>query len=57
MGSDEFGAEGSLGKIVGEDGTFGVLSDMLGWVQDAVSAAGYFAGGDLQEAIAGGFMA
>lgn len=57
MGSAEFGDTGSIGRIVGENGTFGVLSDLIGWVSDFVSAAGYFTGGDLQEAIAKGFMA
>ncbi|MFS4488331.1 hypothetical protein [Dietzia kunjamensis] len=57
MGSEAFDADGSLGRIIGEDGTFGVLSDLIGWVSDFVSAAGYFAGGDLQEALGKGFMA
>ena len=57
MGSEAFGADGSLGRIIGEGGTFGVLSDLIGWVSDFVSAAGYFAGGDLQEALGKGFMA
>ncbi|GAA1716617.1 hypothetical protein [Dietzia cercidiphylli] len=57
MGSEAFGADGSLGRIIGEDGTFGVLSDLIGWVSDFVSAAGYFAGGDFQEALGKGFMA
>lgn len=57
MGSEAFGADGSLGRIIGEDGTFGVVSDLIGWVSDFVSAAGYFAGGDLQAAFDAGFMA
>ena len=57
MGSEAFGADGSLGRIIGEDGTFGVLSDLIGWVSDFVGAAGYFAGGDLQAAFDAGFMA
>ncbi|MBB0990797.1 hypothetical protein G6009_04845 [Dietzia sp. SLG510A3-30A2] len=57
MGIDAFGADGSLGRIIGEKGTFGVLSDLIGWVSDFVSAAGYFAGGDFQEALGKGFMA
>lgn len=56
MGSDEF-ADGSLGAIFGKEGTFGVLSEMLGWVNNLVKGIGYFAGGDLQEALANGFMA
>lgn len=57
MGSEAFGEDGSMSSIFGEDGTFGVLSDMLGWMKSLVSGIGYFAGGDLQEAIDGGFMA
>lgn len=57
MGSTEFGAEGSLGGILGADGTVGVVADMLGWVNNLVKGIGYFAGGDLQEALAKGFMA
>ena len=47
---------GSLGGVVGEDGTFSILSGFLGNIDKFVKAAGYFAGGDLQEAIANGFM-
>ncbi|WP_188064785.1 hypothetical protein [Dietzia sp. ANT_WB102] len=56
MGSDAFGADGSLGGIFGPEGTFDVLSDMLGWVNNLVKGIGYFAGEDLQAAIANGFM-
>ena len=48
---------GSLGGVVGKDGTFSILSGFLGNIDKFVKAAGYFAGGDLQEAIANGSMA
>lgn len=57
MGSEAFGADGSLGGILGEDGTLGVVASMLGWVNNLVKGIGYFAGGDLQEALGKGFMA
>ncbi|WP_167400730.1 hypothetical protein [Dietzia lutea] len=57
MGSTEFGPEGSLGAILGGDGTLGVVSTMLGWVNNLVKAVGYFVGGDFQEAFDAGFMA
>ncbi|GLB63459.1 hypothetical protein NCCP2495_13380 [Dietzia sp. NCCP-2495] len=47
---------GSLKGIVGEDGAFGLLSDLLGNIGNFVDAADYFTGEDFQEAIAGGFM-
>ena len=47
---------GSLEGVVGEDGTFDILAGFIGTIDKFVKAAGYFTGGDLQEAIAGGFM-
>ncbi|MGX1858601.1 hypothetical protein ACWIFB_14390 [Dietzia sp. NPDC055340] len=47
---------GSLGGVIGKDGTFGILSDLLGNVDKFVKAAGYFTGEGFQEALAGGFM-
>ncbi|MBB1012799.1 hypothetical protein BXY47_2712 [Dietzia kunjamensis] len=57
MGSEAFGDDGSLGGILGEGGTFDVVSSMLGWVNNLVKGIGYFAGGDLQEAWNNGFIA
>ena len=57
MGSEAFGADGSLGGILGEDGTLGVVASMIGWVNNLVKGIGYFAGGDLQEAWNNGFIA
>ena len=48
---------GSVEGVIGKEGAFGLLSGFLGNVDKFVKAAGYFAGGDLQEAIANGFMA
>ena len=48
---------GSVGDSLGEDGIVDVFSGFLGNISNLVSGIGYFAGGDLQEAIANGFMA
>lgn len=47
---------GSLGGVIGKDGTFDILSTLLGNVDKFVKAAGYFTGEGFQEALAGGFM-
>ncbi|GAA3512152.1 hypothetical protein [Dietzia aurantiaca] len=47
---------GSLNGVVGDGGTFSILSGLLGNVDKFVKAAGYFTGEGFQEALAGGFM-
>ena len=47
---------GSVEGIVGEKGAFGLLSGLLGAVDNFVKAAGYFTGEGFQEALANGFM-
>ena len=47
---------GSLEGVVGKDGAFGLLSGLLGIIDNFVDAAGYFTGEGFQEALAGGFM-
>lgn len=48
---------GSLAPVIGEDGVVGLFAGLLGNVNNLVKGIGYFAGGDLQEALANGFMA
>lgn len=47
---------GSVEGVVGKEGAFGLLSDLLGNIDKFVKAAGYFTGEDFQEALANGFM-
>ncbi|MCD2261427.1 hypothetical protein K3888_01795 [Dietzia aurantiaca] len=47
---------GSVEGIVGKEGAFGLLSGLLGTVDNFVKAANYFTGTGFQEALAGGFM-
>lgn len=48
---------GSVGDNLGKDGILDVGASFLGVINNLVKGIGYFAGGDLQEAIANGFMA
>lgn len=48
---------GSLDPVIGEDGVLGLGASFIGHINNLVKGIGYFAGGDLQEAIANGFMA
>lgn len=48
---------GSVGAAFGEEGIVGLTSGVLKWAKSLTGGIGYFAGGDFQEAIAGGFMA
>lgn len=47
---------GSVEGVIGEEGAFGLLSDLLGNIDKFVKAAGYFTGEGFQEALANGFM-
>ena len=48
---------GSIGDNLGEGGILDVGASFIGVLNNLVKGIGYFAGGDLQEAIAKGFMA
>lgn len=47
---------GSVEGIIGEKGAFGLLSGLLGTIDNFVKAAGYFTGEGFTAALAKGFM-
>ncbi|WP_205475814.1 hypothetical protein [Dietzia sp. Alg238-R159] len=48
---------GSLAPVAGEGGLLDLGGTFIGAVNNLVKGIGYFAGGDLQEALGKGFMA
>ncbi|WP_206472797.1 MULTISPECIES: hypothetical protein [Dietzia] len=48
---------GSVGGVLGPKGLVDLAGGLLGAVNNLVKGIGYFAGGDLQEALGKGFMA
>lgn len=47
---------GSVGGALGPKGLLDITGTFLGAINNIVKGIGYFAGGDLQTAIANGFM-
>ena len=45
-----------FGSLAGVSGALGIVTDFLGAFGDLFSGLDYFAGGDFEEALAGGFM-